>query len=397
MGFRGRLVAGATIGLACTTAASCTSIFGLDGFRNAAESLCDKLEACDPGKHPDCRQHINTSLDAASPGARQKWLEQLRDTGALDTCNEARHALDTAPICHENGFGCGYDSHCCGFTKSESSCKKDRGCCRTDGVKCKSAGECCSDICSDDGSKNTTCGGKKCALANEKCKNDGDCCSDNCDDKTSVCVQPCLDKGKGCTLASDCCTKHCSDNLCVCLADGQPCESPVECCSNACNNKKCETPLNCTPLNSACNNDKPCCNKATCGGEGKCCVANGGECGDGGSANCCNDGCVDNRCCAELKSACAGAGDCCRGSCTDTATGKVCCYPPECGSPCAQNNAPLDYQTCNNDFGKCILEVCAIDPACCCAGWGHGCVSIATGLAAKKGNPCYLKCFGAIH
>jgi hypothetical protein len=227
-----RVLAAVAIASACAIASSCTALLGLDGYNKAAESLCNKLESCDPGKYGDCKSFVSSGLDNATAGARQTWLTDLTKNQALDSCSAARAALDSSPVCHDAGSACTLDAHCCGFNGSLATCNIAKGsCCRSAGATCASNSECCNDVgCTDDGTGTKTCGGSSCVDKGGACTSDGECCSSKCDKTAKKCVAKCIDTNSQCTNASDCCTEHCSDNVCVCLADGASCLSSSECC-----------------------------------------------------------------------------------------------------------------------------------------------------------------------
>ncbi len=407
MSFLRRVGAGATLVFGWAAAASCASVLGLDGFQDAADNLCAKLEACEPGKYPDCRAHVSAGLDTASASARGSWLALLGQSGALDSCAGARLALDALPICHDPGATCALDAHCCGFTGLSAKCDASSGtasCCKTDGAKCASDLECCVKICTDDGSGKKSCGGKKCAAPGEGCKADGDCCSMNCDKTAGKCALGCVNEGASCTKATECCTQSCGvDGKCACIPDGQSCASPVECCSKVCNDKgKCETKMQCAGFGETCSDAaSSCCATLECGDKQKCCRPNGGNCTEGGATVCCKGGCDNGACCSPLEAPCTGASktECCRGSCTKVETLGVslcCAAPAPCGtSPCNANPAPLQYVCAvlpATDPSACIKEICKEKPACCCSAWSSDCAQLVIDRSKKNGSACFGKC-----
>jgi hypothetical protein len=386
---------------------SCSALFGLDGYRRAADSLCTKLESCDPGKYGDCKSFVSSGLDNASPSAREKWLGSLTATGALDTCPAARAALDAVPICHDSGSGCSQDSHCCGFTNSLAKCNAGAGtCCKGKGVACGSKSECCADdggtdvdCVTDVKTKTKVCGGETCTAPNGTCKADSDCCSNNCDEKAGKCLSTCIDTGNGCGAASDCCTAHCSDNKCVCLADGAACVFATECCGKVCNKGLCETPKNCAGLQQGCSTQM-CCDQYQCSGGlvKKCCEPNGTSCSQG-SMNCCNGGCEGGKCCTIIgRTACKDSSDCCEGDCLSfkysAGTIQSCCKPSVCASPCQANASPLTIDKCTPsgkvDVSACIKAVCGTEKnrSCCCQEWTDACVALMMNTPSCMGILC---------
>ena len=55
----------------------CASLFGVDGYSDSTEELCELLERCYQVK--DCRDRLGPRLDAASASERSDWLSAISD------------------------------------------------------------------------------------------------------------------------------------------------------------------------------------------------------------------------------------------------------------------------------------------------------------------------------
>jgi hypothetical protein len=379
---------------------SCVSVFGLNDYAEAAETLCEHLVRCfGESAYPDCYDHVASGVTEGSPEERAAWLGSIEGEECLAKCSSGVACLDAAPVCNASSEGCGQAEHCCGFLDNAQACEGG-SCCRQDGQLCDGPGQCCTDCSAETG----TCGGARpCAPQGELCELPEDCCSDNCDPMTGRCDFRCRELFEDCDGANDCCSGACGpDGRCACVGPGGPCDGVDECCSGTiCLNGACDSPPECLPPNNLCGPGDmvDCC--ATPGGtpipcspeEGLCCFASGTNVGFEEGEFCC--GGQTNAmgfCCHGPQGPCKDDSDCCgAAACQDQA----CCNQPGCpAGPCDVHPYPLARTGSNGNPActdmppqtiACINAVCDADAYCCCVAWDAMCVAQAT-----PGNPMFV-------
>jgi hypothetical protein len=374
---------------------ACSSVLGVDDYKDSTSELCDLLRAC--YGYPACERHVGQSLDGAAPQQRTAWLVALSDQACLLQCTSARLCLDIPPVCTDEHESCNRKEDCCQFLEGNADCAsrpvagggEQKICCRTDGAECTDNEQCCTGYCDP---RTGTCGGVNCRKPDEKCATDYQCC-------TGLCVEHVCKKGI-CTALGDACSgddRCCDGATCQpngrcgydpqCRQESQPCAvgstDPAQTC---CTDLDCvalpgdTTGLGvcgagCLPDNSTCADGSECCGLfcdpylKRCGPQ--CTKAYDPEPCNAGY-DCCSGNCVNGACeCAD--DVCVHPEDCCSGACVNglcTAT----CQPTSCHNACMPG-APMDATCPDPTGGTCVSDVCAIDSYCCCTEWDDLCLS----------------------
>jgi len=104
----------------------CTAVLDLDGYQDAAASLC----AC-PGFElvSDCAAHGQSRIAAATDAERAAWLAAYDEHRCGQVCENAPTCWSELPGCKDSGPGC----ECCPWNGSVLSCASGDTCqpCRT--------------------------------------------------------------------------------------------------------------------------------------------------------------------------------------------------------------------------------------------------------------------------
>lgn len=389
------LVAGASVGLVVPVLVvpGCESILGLDGYRGAAEELCDLYEQCyGTGTFGACLEHVRAQLEDAPGEEVTTWLTAFGSEDCLASCGAARECLDLDPICGDASFGCSVDEQCCGFTTGLGACFEQQ-CCKDDGAECADDAECCGQVCTTPPNGSVeTCGGIECADVGEACENDPDCCTEVCSEESGTCAPACLDElGAACQLDIECCSRLCRDGQCTCAEAGAPCQSGANCCGGFCGEDgTCKE--DCKLSGAPCEGGGECCSAdclagECCGGVGDSCESDAGCCGQNcllGECACSRRGegciekddccplageCEDGVCtCADANEPCESIGDCCTGVCSDGS-----CQCALKGDPC-EGDGDCCSDECESGACSCRTfgEDCSDDANCCSSRCGGG-------------------------
>jgi len=401
-------------------AASCLGVLDLDDYASAPDALCGLLDRCygDEG-FAKCEGHVSSQLAVASVEDKQSFLEQLSE-GCLDDCKAARRCLDLPPICRAAREPCTTNEQCCGFSGGLATCSR-QSCCRLTGASCKQDIDCCNDKCEGDP---PTCGGTACLAAGEACAQNFECCTGVCIPGSNVCsADTCQPDGFECAQNFECCGGLCQGGTCAtptCKPDGKPCLADANCCNQQdgcdavlgicgaagclpeeapCDVKddrccgelfcepgyeRCAKPTACTANGDACTNDDECCilhcdvDKCACANDGASCYE---------SFTCCSGACVDGVCgpCKGGGGGCKDGGECCSGVCSLGS----CCNTAGCNHGICQTGGSLTPAGCSATAAelRCIEDICAVTPSCCCDAWDAECVALV-------GPICQLSCLG---
>src|SRR5688572_3487464 len=92
-------IIGATLALG-----SCSSILGVEDYKDSTTELCDLLNAC--YKYQNCEARISSRLDGAAASDRTLWLASISDKACLEQCSSARRCLNIKPVCTDFGKEC---------------------------------------------------------------------------------------------------------------------------------------------------------------------------------------------------------------------------------------------------------------------------------------------------
>src|SRR5690348_17080652 len=104
-------------------AASCTQVLDLDGYEDAAASLCEMLDRCfGRAGYKDCEDTVKGRLESASDTSTHDWLAYYGDNHCLADCTSAWKCLDVPPVCLGKAKSCNIDEDCCGFSKGRAAC-----------------------------------------------------------------------------------------------------------------------------------------------------------------------------------------------------------------------------------------------------------------------------------
>ncbi len=372
----------------------CASLFGVDGYSDSTEELCELLERCYQVK--DCRDRLGPRLDAASASERSDWLSAISDQACLEQCSAARRCLNIAPVCGAQASQCSSPQECCGFLNGVRSCGQDGTCCLAKGAACGPESQCCNNDC-----KNGFCGGAKCAEPGAPCLNPFECCTNIC--IAGKCSEGiCIELGGGCEATEDCCEGKCLGGRCgyeECRAENEACTDGVQCCDGrpcveipaSPGVKLCQGSKPCAPLDFPCQENTDCCvdgdQPLVCDPKakrcGEACRALGISCSTPGE--CCSKVC-ESGICGCSNDACTGLGDCCGEA---VCVGGVCetnCAPAVCHDECVPGG-PLS-PSCSKIGppavdGACVQKVCEKDGYCCCKAWDAACIQGALDLCPK--------------
>lgn len=383
------------------TASSCVSLLELDGYQAATSELCEMLHNCFGGDFfPECHRHTEPRLKGAEPDQREEWLVSFADQQCLENCTNARVCLDESPVCRDLGEGCTQPELCCGFILGKGACGPADSCCKPDGTSCMSNADCCNINCIDG-----FCGGFQCIEAGDDCEEDFECCTKRCEPDGTCADQACAPLQSACAFNVECCSGYCNlgdgtgPGQCQeppCGPVGSLCEGDDECCSEQCVFNSADVGFcslgQCLPEGASCDPTNAsgdlCC-------EGSCdpaffqcrseCQSPNESCNTDGE--CCNSNCDAGFCACTLDGeSCLDHAECCGGVCSELGVCGATCDFSEglCSHSVCTVGAPLaDSCLCNHCEGNsnlpnavtdCIPSICALQPDCCCVGWGPSCV-----------------------
>jgi hypothetical protein len=388
--------------------ASCRAVFGINGYEDSIDVLCDLLDRCYEGGAGECRARTRRKIEAESAEPWEQWLSEVGTFQCLESCGAARRCLDRPILCELGP--CELDDDCCGFLSGRSVCRpgKDplaKACCAPIGAPCNLQIDCCEGMGPCD--VNTgRCGGVFCREAGIPCANSFECCSGLC--RASVCAEEVCDaNGFECQSDDECCSgfcdpakKACSDSPCALV--GKPCSDASPCCEA--DATVCFVPEGAiTGVCSTCEGKLP--NEADCGNDDQCCSgycspqffqcaircgALGDPCGAG--EDCCSGTCEGGHCAVGLcgYGTCGTDEECCSDKCVVGQCAPTCQMNVGCLHGVCTPGAPLaaDVGDCAEaDVQACITEVCKEDYFCCCTAWDSICVQ-----AAKDKPTCAGPC-----
>ena len=428
--------------------ASCSSLLGVDDYHDSASEICNLLGPC--FGITDCQRTVSASLTGTTAGVRSEWLRALSDKRCLDSCKAARRCLDLHPLCSDVGESCERKDQCCGFLSGGADCRakgasqnNDAGtpdassadagssgptrCCKSEGASCQISSDCCEGSCDQ---HTGTCG-KPCRPAKDTCQDNYECCTKICRDDgsgNSTCSEDvCVELGSVCAIDADCCQgAKClpaQDNRTrcgfppECRATDLPCEKGVsgeDCCtvdpntSQALNCLQVLDPLLsptgasgvCRPSDNQCfPNDYPCVKDANCcenycdpqlGRCGTPCKTALASCASG--SECCSQSCNANNACDCSNDKCKIDADCCSTNCVGGVCGALCATNPGCDHDECIPGGPLNAAACLVTGAKadsnCVDTVCKADKYCCCVAWDAVCTADAVGSCGKGVGIC---------
>ena len=340
-------------------------------------------DACDPVSHT-----CSSAIDECKPAG------EMCD-GGTDCCTfHCVNGLCSDQACISDNQACEADVECCGGKCVDLLCQPLNPLCATAGNDCSDSGDCCSQLCADDGK--CSLGASFCIQPGDACVRNPDCCSGECNIAEGALVGTCAVPPSASTFCSgvdgvicndcgDCCSRLCAPygdsgvKVCQpvsgCHSTGDLCRTDEDCCGGRIDeelpgysNGQCEIEpgraigICRNPVNGE---ENP---AGACSPQGNVCHFKDYACGvSSARANCCDglgangtckldplgvprcDGLGDD--CREVGETCASSGDCC----PDPVTGE---YPP-----CVPDeNGVL---RCGAD--ECVPsgDDCTIDADCC--------------------------------
>ncbi len=242
--------------------------------------------------------------------------------------------------------------------------------CSPEGTVCQAATECCSGLCTIDGSGYSEgfCEPKR--TGGQICFTGDQCVSGSCIDGACINAE-CNDLGDQCWNGNECCTGLCTwvayaQGECTApLPDGDPCWTDGMCAAGLCIDGICGDEVipapDCYDANATCYLNSECCsgvctyNPMSPYVPGSCStpLATGSACAE--ATDCASGACVSGTCiaesCTEVGATCKDHASCCTGLCSGNGeTDGVCFVPRAAGSICCKDAA-------------CLSGIC-IDGAC---------------------------------